>query len=376
METDDEWIALFRWFHRHPELGYGEVETGAKIKEVLERYHIEIIPSGLKTGIVAVIRGNRKGKSICLRSDMDALPVTEETGLEYASEKEGKMHACGHDFHITAVLYTAVLLQGKREKLCGDVYFVFQPAEEVAGGAEEILRTGILDGVEEFYGFHAEPSLEVGEISCVEGSVMAAVDRFAVRIWGKGCHGATPWLGRNPIPVLTELVNGIYGITGNRADGGHGRVVSVTHVEAGNTWNIIPQQAYLEGTVRTLEAADRKRIRQDIHGIVDGWNGKNGIKTDLEWYDGPDAVVNDGELCIFAESILRREPVRLIPLPPAMVGEDFSKYAGREGKAKSLYLKIGTGKGAPLHSPHFRVRPEAVKITAKLYAKLLAERMK
>ncbi len=369
----DQWISLFQWFHRHPELGYEEFETTAKIKEVLQEYHIETVPSGLKTGVIAVIRGSRKGKEICLRADIDALPVKEDTCLEYASEKEGKMHACGHDFHTTAALCAAALLQENKEDIHGTVYIIFQPAEEIIGGAEEVLRTGILDHVAEFYGFHAEPSLEVGEISCEAGGVMAAVDQFSICMTGKGCHGATPWLGNNPIPVLTALVNDIYQISGENMAQPHTRVISVTHVEAGNTWNIIPEQGYLEGTVRTLDAEDRKQVKKAIHEITDKWNGKNGIEAVIKWHDGPDAVINDRELCAFANEILQYGQLSPAHLPPAMAGEDFSKYAAVKN-AKSLYLKIGTGAGPSLHNSRFCVNPEAIKMTAEFFAQLLCKR--
>lgn len=372
----DEWISLFQWFHRHPELGYEEVETTARIRAVLAEQDIEIVPSELQTGLIAVIKGAKPGRVVCLRADIDALPVEEQTNLDYASKYKGKMHACGHDFHTVTALYIASLLRERQNEICGTIYIVFQPAEEVIGGARKVLRTGILTEVEEFYGFHAEPSLRVGEVSCVSGTVMASVDQFSITVTGKGCHGATPWQGSNPIPILTSMVNDIYKIIRDESGKEHSKVLSVTHIEAGNAWNVIPEQAYLEGTVRTLYETERRQIKSAVYEIAEQQGEKSDAAIVVQWREGPSAVVNDEELSEFVKKELEEKNIVNIKLPSAMVGEDFSEYKKQIGDARSLYLKVGTGIGAALHQSTFCVDPAAIKVTAELYTAIILERVR
>ena len=189
-ELEEKLISDFEWFHMHPELSYEENKTTEKIREILTESGIEILPYPLETGVIAIVRGSKNGPVQALRCDIDALPVKEETGLTYASCCEGKMHACGHDFHIIAGIGCAVLLQGRKDELAGDVKFIFQPGEETSVGALKILETDVLADVEQIWGIHADPTNDVGVLGIREGYVTAAVDRFVITIKGTGCHGA------------------------------------------------------------------------------------------------------------------------------------------------------------------------------------------
>ena len=375
-KSEKKWIEIFEGFHRHPEVGYEEIRTTEKIRSILMEEGIEILPADLKTGLIGIIRGSLPGKNICLRADIDALPIEEKTDLPYKSENQGRMHACGHDFHITTGLYIASLLQQRKNDIRGNIYLAFQPAEEVIGGAKLLLATGLLDEVEEFYGFHAEPSLKAGQISIESGSVMAAVDQFAVTVTGKGCHGAAPHLGNNPIPVLASIVDQIQASAAGKTDPLKPKVVSVTHVSGGETWNVIPDSAFLEGTVRSMSPDDRDIIEKNIRRIVEKQGEIAEVRTEIEWHHGPAAVINDGDLRRAAREVCGSTELEIISLPPAMLGDDFSEYGEAVDGARSLYLKIGTGIGPSLHSPLFSVEPAAIRTAGEFYAKLLLERGK
>lgn len=374
-KSENQWKIIFEWFHRHPEVGYQEVQTTEKIRSILLEEGIEILPTGLKTGLIGIIRGGLPGKSICLRADIDGLPIEEKTGLPYRSENPGNMHACGHDFHITTALYIGSLLQQQKQKLHGNIYLAFQPAEEVIGGADELLSTGLLDEVEEFYGFHGEPSLEAGQVSIESGSVMGAVDQFAVVVTGKGCHGAAPHLGKNPILPLVSIVNQIQAFGAEKTNPLNPKVISITHVAGGETWNVIPDSAFLEGTVRSMNPADREVIEKTIRRIVKTQGEMAEVQTQVSWHHGPAAVINDKDLSQAARTICAAGKLELVSLLPAMLGDDFSRYTEKIKKAKGLYIKVGTGFGPPLHSPLFTVDPAAIRPAAEFYAKFLGTRL-
>lgn len=364
---------LYQWFHRHPELAYQEHDTTDKIIELLKEEKISIVNTTLKTGAVAVIEGAHPGPAVCLRADMDALPVEERTGLSFSSENKGRMHACGHDYHITAALYTASLLQQNRENLCGRVFFVFQPAEEAPGGAAEVLReVPELSEAEAFFAVHTTPGVDVGTVGITEGGVMASVDRFQVTLEGAGTHAAAPHLGNNPIPVMAEMLREIQFMAGRKVNPLHPYVISVTHAEAGNSWNIIPEKAYFEGTVRCFDENDRKGIRENIVRIVRHISDGAEMRAETEWYEGPGSVINDPELCRIAEKAAEKLELHPVGLEPAMLSDDFSFFLRQENRSvKGIYLRVGTGGTYPLHHPCFTVQKEALDKIPEFLAELL-----
>lgn len=377
-----DWIHLFQWFHAHPETGFQEKETTAKIRQVLTEEGIEILPPPLETGIIAVIRGGYPGKSVCLRADIDALPIEEQTNLSYASQNKGKMHACGHDFHIVSVLEAASKLQAERKRLYGTIYLVFQPAEEIINGAEKIIETGLLEGVTEVYGLHTDPALKVGTLGIQDGAIMAAVNRFQIHIQGEGTHAAYPQLGRNPIPVLAQIISTLNHLAAGQSSSYYGsplsplypRVITVTQVTAGNSWNIIPETAYLQGTVRTLNQNDREQIQENLYNLVDQIGQMSGTNCLLDWYDGPSAIINDSILCDVARETASSLGLTAVSLTPAMIGDDFSSYLSLSPTTKGLYVKVGTGEGFPLHHPAFQVDATAIENTAIFLATLIIKR--
>lgn len=358
----------FEWFHRHPELSYEEYETTKRIRQILEEAGVEILPYDLETGLVAIIRGEKEGAVQALRCDIDALPVREETNLPYASEHPGKMHACGHDFHITAGIGCAILLTESKSHLAGTVKIIFQPAEESSLGALKILETDVMKDVERIWGIHADPTSEAGCIGIREGYVAAAADRFLIHVEGVGCHGAHPDHGVDPIPAAAAMVQAFQTIITRNVDAFHPALISVTRIEAGQTWNVIPQTAVMEGTVRTMNREDRALVEKRMQEIVQSTAQAYGATACLRWFSGSPAVYNDGEMAEHAAKTAEKQKMEVVPEESSMGGDDFSFY---EENISGCYIKIGTGKGQTIHQPGFMVDESVLLPTAEYLAELL-----
>lgn len=361
-------IEWFEWFHKNPELSYEEYHTTAKIKEILTQAGVEILSCPLETGLVAVIRGKQPGPVCALRCDIDALPIMEETQLPYASLCEGKMHACGHDFHIIAGIGCAILLNKRTNELAGTVKIIFQPGEESSLGALKILETDVMDDVAQIWGIHADPTNEAGVLGIREGYVTAAVDRFVITIKGAGCHGAHPDDGIDPIPAAAAIIQAFQTIVTRNINAFHPALVSVTRMEAGNTWNVIPETAVLEGTVRTMDREDRVLFEKRMVEIAGHTAHAYGAEAAVEWVPGPPAVYNDKRMT--EKSIRAAEQCGLIVAEEetSLGGDDFSFY---ENKIPGCYIKIGTGKGQLIHQPGFQVDEKVIWPAAEYLMKLL-----
>lgn len=255
-------VEIRRHLHQHPELSGEEVETTAYITSLLKQAGVKITDSGLKTGVIAEIGGQQGGPVIALRADIDALPIQEETGLPYASLYPGRMHACGHDFHTAALLGAVYQLKEQESALSGTVRFLFQPAEEKAKGAQQIIAAGGLDRVRAVIGMHNKPDLPVGTLGIKAGPLMAAADGFAVSIRGFGTHAAVPEAGIDPIVAASHIVTALQSIVSRNVGSLDSAVISVTQIHSGNSWNIIPDTAVLEGTIRSFDEA----LRRGGHG--------------------------------------------------------------------------------------------------------------
>lgn len=366
--------AWYRWFHQHPEPSYAEVETTAKIRSILQDHGVTILDTGLATGLVAQIQGTQPEEDsqahgahqhvIALRGDIDALPIQEQTGLSYASVNPGYLHGCGHDFNLMVALAAALELQEKRDQFAGTVKIIFQPAEEVAAtketptGAVTVLRTGVLDDVEAFFGTHDSNALEPGQIGISSGPVSGAVDKYSVTITGKGSHAAHPDAGHSPIRALLALAQGLQSLAGLEVDPTHPRVVSITHVEAGSTWNVIPESAFIEGTVRTAHPDDRRALHDRISALSDAIATAWSVETVFRWDYGSPAVVNDPDWVRVAQQAASQVGLRPQPSPVTLGGEDFSYYLDR---APGVFLHIGVGNSdRPMHGPTFYPRLDAL----------------
>ncbi|MCH4568916.1 M20 peptidase aminoacylase family protein [Bacillus sp. ES1-5] len=363
-------ISIRRNLHEHPELSYEEFETTKTIKNWLEEKNITIINSSLETGVIAEISGNNSGPIIAIRADIDALPIQEETNLPYASNIPGKMHACGHDFHTAAIIGAAYLLKEKESSLSGTVRFIFQPAEESSNGACKVIEAGHLHGVQAIFGMHNKPDLPVGTIGIKDGPLMAGVDRFEIEIHGVGTHAAVPDAGVDPIVASSQIVMALQTIVSRNISSSHNAVVSVTNIHSGNTWNVIPEKATLEGTVRTFQTETREKIPALMKRIIQGVSDALGVKTEFRFYAGPPAVHNDTSLTNLSSQIAEKMNLNIISPTPSMAGEDFSFY---QQEIPGSFVFMGTSGTHEWHHPAFTVDEQALPISAEYFA-LLAEK--
>ncbi|NWK68683.1 M20 peptidase aminoacylase family protein [Bacillus paramycoides] len=368
-QLTEKLISIRRHLHEYPELSYEEFETTKAIKNWLEEANITIIDSNLETGIIAEISGNKNGPVVALRADIDALPIQEETDLPYTSKIHGKMHACGHDFHTAAMLGAAYLLKEKESSLNGTVRFIFQAAEESGNGACKVVEAGHLKNVQAVFGMHNKPDLPVGTIGIKEGPLMAGVDRFEIEIHGVGTHAAVPDAGVDPIVASSQIVIALQTIVSRNISSSHNAVVSVTNIHSGNTWNVIPEKATLEGTVRTFQAETREKIPALMERIIKGVSDALGVKTEFRFYPGPPAVQNDKVLTALSIQIADQMSLNVISPNPSMAGEDFSFY---QQETPGSFVFMGTNGTHEWHHPAFTVDEQALPISAEYFA-LLAE---
>lgn len=358
-------LSVFQWFHAHPEASGLERGTTAHIRDILTDLDIRLCPNQPKTGLLAQI--GPEGPAIALRADIDALPVAEATGLSYASEIPGFMHACGHDFHTAALLGAAALLKEKEAQLTHPVRLIFQPAEESCSGALEILRVGGLEGVERIFGLHALPQQPAGTVFLAEGPTYAACDRFVINIRGVGCHAGHPDTGRDPIVAASHLIGALQAVVSRGVDPMEAAVISVTRFQAGHAWNIIPETAQLEGTLRTLQPRIRELVLARMEAAVTGTDAAFGTQTHVDWEFRTPSVINEAACTRQALQLARDLGMETAALPVSMGGEDFAYYLQ---KIPGSFLNIGTGGKHPLHHPGFTTDPAVLPQAARLLAEL------
>ena len=359
---NEELIRLRRHFHRHPELGLQEFETSAFIQEYLGKlgYRFRIVEP---TGIIAehpcqdeaAFAGKKK---VVLRAEMDALPIQEQTGLSYASENAGVMHACGHDNHITMVLGAARLLAQRKDELKGKVRLIFQPSEELSpqGGSRKMIEAGALKGVDAVFGLHVWPDLPLGKVGIKAGPLMAASDHFTVTIKGKPSHAARPDEGIDALVAGAQFVMAAQTIVSRNADPMKSVVITIGRLNAGTRYNIIAGECVLEGTCRTFDPAVRDLAERRLDEILSGVCTASGCTGELHYERGYMAVVNDTKMADYvresADKILGNGTA--VSVEPAMTSEDFSFYLDEK---PGVFAWIGTTPPGdivwPLHSSHY-----------------------
>ncbi|MFI3170555.1 MAG: amidohydrolase [Faecalibacterium sp.] len=367
-------IADFEWLHAHPELPYQEFETTAYIRQSLAEMGVEVLPYGMKTGLVAQLTGTKSCPAgatpiVSLRADIDALPVQEECDLSYRSQNEGKMHACGHDFHAAVLLCVARLLKANIDQFCGTVRFMFQPAEEASMGAADVLCTPAMEGVGAVFALHTSPLYPAGVIGLREGAVTASVNRFEINLTGVGCHAAYPENSVDVIVMGASIVSALQSVVSRNVAPLSPALLSITHFEAGKTWNVLPKTAYLEGTVRTLSKADQTLIPQRMRALIEGIAQSYGGSAEFLWHQGPPATDNDPAWTAFAGQIAQEQGLEVALDPPSMLGEDFSCY---QELAKGVYIHAGIGLTEPNHHPKFMVDEASLAPAADYFATLTA----
>ncbi|MGN0908561.1 MAG: amidohydrolase, partial [Succinivibrio sp.] len=309
-------------------------------------------------------------KCVAIRCDIDALPVQEETGLPYQSKVKGVMHACGHDFHTALILGSAMLLKERESELQGRVRCVFQPAEEAPGGAQKIIDSGALEGVSAIFGVHTIPMYEPGTLGIREGATHAAVDRFKLVFTGKGTHAAHPNLGIDTLQVAAHFAVAAQSIVSRNSDPFATNLVSITRLEAGNTWNVIPETAILEGTVRTMTKENRDMVKRRLVELADGIAKSFGARADFTWVMGLPPMQNDKKLSDFASDLARSDGFTVERTPGSLGGEDFALY---EEKIPGAFVQVGTGPSLPNHNPRFVADKKALFPASKFMAHLASE---
>lgn len=364
---NDELIGTYRKLHENPELPNEEFETTKLIMKLLKKADIEVLDLPLETGLVAQIKGNPNGPVVAIRCDIDALPIQEETSLPYKSKVKGRMHACGHDFHIAAILGAAYLVKRQQGSLIGTVKFIFQPGEESADGAKKILATGVLDNVNAIFGVHNVSDAEVGVMGIKTGAMTAAVDRFEIKITGIGSHAAKPERGVDPIIIASNIVTALQTIVSRNIGATEKALLSVTHIEGGNTWNVIPESAYIEGTVRTLNEEIRELIARRMKEITTGIALSFGGSAELIWHAGSPATNNTEEWVDFSTKLGVRAGYNVKRISMGLEGEDFAYY---QRKIPGAFIIVGTGLSYAHHHPQYQVDENAILNCAKYFAKL------
>jgi N-acetylcysteine deacetylase len=358
-------VDIRRELHQYPELSMAEFETTRRIRRFLQDEGIVILPLDVPVGVVAEVAGERPGPTIALRADIDALPVQEETGLPFASRIDGKMHACGHDFHTAAMLGAAVLLQKHARHLHGRVRFLFQPGEEKGCGANVLIKAGALDGVHAIFGMHNKPDLPVGTIGVKAGPLMASVDGFAITVSGKGGHAAVPQAAIDPIVAASAIVGGLQTAISRSISPFERAVVSVCQFHAGTSWNVIPDTAILEGTVRTFEPHVRKNMPGLLQRIAKGIAAGYGADARLEWFAGTPTVRNDPVTTEVIRAAAEALHLTIVEAQPSTGGEDFAHY---QTKVPGTFIWMGTSGTEEWHHPRFTVNEEALVPSAALFA--------
>ncbi|MEP1353212.1 MAG: M20 aminoacylase family protein [Tateyamaria sp.] len=368
-----EMAAWRQHLHTIPELAFDCPKTSAFIKERLEEIGVDAIHDGIaQTGIVAIIEGVGDGPTIGLRADFDALPITEETGVEYASTHPGQMHACGHDGH-TAMLLGAATYLAETRNFSGKVALIFQPAEEAGGGGEVMVQEGIMDkfDIGEVYAIHNAPGKDFGKFHTTAGPIMAAADTFHINITGKGGHGARPYDCVDPVVAACGIVTALQTIVSRNHNTAGTLVISATQIHTGTTDNVIPETAYINGTIRTfdkeVQAMVARRMEEAVAGVAAGY----GCEATLEIEYGYPPTVNDADKAAFATRVAAEvagaDGVD-DAITPVMGAEDFSyMLEARPG----AYLMLGQGDGAGVHHPMYNFNDEIAPIGASFFARLV-----
>ncbi|ASU37519.1 amidohydrolase [Herbaspirillum sp. meg3] len=374
-DVKDELVGIRRHIHQHPELSYEEVDTAALVAARLEGWGYAVTRNIGGNGLVATLRAGSSTRSIGVRADMDALPINEMTGLSYASERQGKMHACGHDGH-TAMLLGAALQLSRTRKFDGIVNLIFQPAEEAGfnSGAEQMIKDGLFDRFpcDAIFGMHNHPGVETGIFMFRAGPFMAACDTVKIKILGKGSHAARPHQSIDPLVTASSLVMALQTVVARNIDPMEAAVVTVGSLHAGHAANVIPEHATMELSVRSFKQEVRELLEQRIRALVQSHVEGYGAKAEVEYIRGYPVLVNSEAETEFAKQIAVE-----------LVGEDkiipsFSPIAGSEDFAYFLqqrpgcFLRVGNGAGKPmLHNAHYDFNDDNVTVGAAYWTRLV-----
>ena len=372
-------INLRRELHRIPETAYTEKKTAAYVANYLNSLKLEVKTAIARYGVVGLLKTDRPGPTLMIRADMDALPLKENTGLAFASEHEGVMHACGHDAHMAMVLGAATVFSAIKDELAGNIKFLFQPAEEGPGGAKPMIEAGVMETPKVDYciGCHVWPDIAEGTIGVRPGPFMAAMDRFDIKIKGKGGHGAMPHLCVDALEVGTQVVNALQRIVSRHMDPLEPTVVTVGTFHAGTAFNIIPAEVELSGTTRTFNPDTwntwEARIEKVIRGVCDSM----GCDFELKFSQGYPVTINDASMAEVVRSCAAKVvgEDRVVVPQKTMGGEDFAYYLQ---KSKGCFFALGVGRegAAPVHNPAFDFNEDVMLLGMETHCRLGLELLK
>ena len=343
-QLHEQIIEWRRHFHQNAELSFEEYKTSDFIEEKLKSFGSIEVSRPTKTGVIGKIHGKTEGPVIALRADIDALPMTETNDLPFVSVNKGAMHSCGHDGHAAMLLGIAKLFSEKTEQLKGTLVCIFQHAEEVPpGGAIEMVRAGVMEGVDEIYGIHLSSNYPTGKFGVVSGPLTSATDRFDIKVIGKGGHSSLPEQCVDPIVAAAQIVTGLQNIVARRISAYDTAVLSVCQIHGGDAYNIIPGEVTITGSVRTFSKELRNNMPVMIKEISDGIAASMGAKCEVSYERGYDSVVNDEALTDTAREVIAdwfgQEAV--LEIQPVMPGEDFSAFTEAAG-CPGVFVEIGT----------------------------------
>jgi hippurate hydrolase len=372
-----EITAWRRDIHEHPEILFDTHRTSALVAEKLREFGCDEVVEGIgRTGVVGIIRGktDTRGRTIGLRADMDALPILEATGLDYASKTPGAMHACGHDGH-TAMLMGAAKYLAETRNFDGSVAVIFQPAEEGGGGGKEMVDDGMMDrwNIEEVYGMHNWPGVPTGQFAIRPGAFFAATDVFDIHVTGRGGHAAKPHETVDTTVIASHIVLALQTIASRNADPVEHIVVSVTSFETGSkAFNVIPETVHLKGTVRTMDPATRDLAEERMRAIVEGTAATFGGRAELEYKRNYPVMVNAEDQTAFAAEVAAAVSGDCAEAPLVMGGEDFAFMLNARPGA---YILIGNGDTANVHHPKYNFNDEAIPAGCSWWAEIVERRL-
>lgn len=367
IEITPELIAIRHHLHAHPERSFKEYETSAYIEKLLRAHDIEILNNPLESGVVALIRGVEPGPRIALRADIDGLPIQEDTGLPFASVNDGVMHGCGHDLHMSYLLGAAFWLAKHRKQIKGSVKLLFQPSEETGTGARAMIDVGLLSDVSAAIGAHNNPNYAPGQVAIGPEPMMAGCVKFHVTLHAIGTHAGYPHKGTGPIEALATMILALQTIVSRNVSPFHPLVLSITELHGGHVWNVVPDKASFQGTVRYFHKSDGemvgRRFAEQVNAIAAGY----GITADIDWDDFQDPLVSDEGLSkAVADDV--REYAQLEPIRPSMAGEDFCEY-GKVTLPVFAFIGSNGEAGCPdWHSPNFVGLDESLQAGVEFYA--------
>ncbi|MGG4130924.1 M20 family metallopeptidase [Paenibacillus illinoisensis] len=380
---DDLQIHMVEWrrhLHRNPEVSFHEEKTSSFVADMLESFGVEVKRHVGGHGVIGTIRGDKPGPVVMLRADMDALPIQDEKDVEYASQKAGAMHACGHDGHVSILLGTALYFSKHKADIQGEIRFLFQPAEELLpGGAVKVIADGALEGVDVIYGIHLWTPLPVGVAASKEGPLMAAADDFYIEIKGKGGHGGMPQSTVDSLVAGSALVMQLQTVVSRSVDPLRPAVLTIGTMQAGSAQNVIAESCKMSGTVRTFDEETRAEMKERVHRIVSQTGGAYGAQTEVNYIMGYPPVVNDKQETdrFFRKAVQVFGDDQVHTSPMLMPAEDFAYYLQQ---VPGCFMFVGAGnpdKDAiyPHHHPKFDFDEDAMQHAVKLFIAMATDYM-